>query len=226
MSWYVSIGLYLWELVKTWVHTIFVTPYTTMDMLWILVPVWLAWFFAEFFQEKTGTSMGNAITNATVVVWAAIDCTRQTFRLMNAGELTGFLNISLRFLLLLIIFAYGLVIIILGWRGNKVIKYLGRVREVTYVFAIFVPVFYNAIPFSFKHILAALLFFPLFYFTIELIDRVTPNPRAVDEDNNRGGASGNDDFSLDKPAEPGKDDFSNMGDFGKAPAAGKDDFKF
>ncbi len=229
MSWYVGIGLYFFDLVKIWVHTIFITPFQTLNMLWILVPVWLAWFFAEFFQEKTGTSMGNAITNATVVVWASIDAARQTVSLMSADAVSGFFNIAARFFLILLLFAYGILIIILGVKGNRLIQYIGRIREVTYVFVTFVPVFYNAIPFSFKHILAAIVFFPVFYFAIELIDKVTPDPKAVQEDREdgqKGESTSKDDLSFDKPAETGKDDFGSMDNFGKAPTQrGKDDFK-
>lgn len=182
MAFYIDAGLYIWNLFKLWLSTIFVTPFQNIDMLWLLVPIWIAWFFAEFFQEKMGTSMGNAITNAVVILWGSIDCIRKTLQLMSEKVLTHWLDIGARFGLILLLFAYGAVIVILGWRGNKIIKYIGRVRIVTYVFAMFVPIFYNAIPFSIEHIVAALLFFPVFYFVIELIDHYTPNPKAITED--------------------------------------------
>lgn len=182
MAWYVDIIVYIWTLIKLWISTLFVTPFQTTDMLWILVPVWLTWFFAEFFQEKMGTSMGNAITNSIVVLWASIDCARQTILLMSSGIIVDFWNIFGRFALIIIVLAYGGLIIYLGIKGNKIVKYIGRVREVTYVFAMFVPVFYNVIPFSFNHLFAAILFFPLFYYGIELLDKYTPNPKAVVED--------------------------------------------
>lgn len=182
MLWYVNIALYLWELFREWLNTIFVIPVQNVDMLWLLIPVWMAWFFAEFFQEKRGTSMGNAITNAVVILWGSIDCIRQTLKLMTEGAITNNFDIGLRFGLIFLIFAYGGLIVTLGWKGNPIIKYIGRVREVTYVFAMFVPIFYNAIPFSVGHIISAIIFFPLFYFAIELLDRYTPNPKAMVED--------------------------------------------
>ena len=190
MVWY-SILISLWELFNLWGYTIFVTPFINLNMLWILVPVWLSWFFAEFFQEKTGTSMGNAISNATIVLWAAIDCARQTVHLISAGTLTSPLNISLRFLLLAAIFTYGMTIVVLGWKGNPIIRKIGRIREMTYVFAIFVPVFYNQLPLTFNHVLVAILFFPLFYYAIELLDHITPNPKAIvmDEANPTGSSA-------------------------------------
>ena len=187
MVWYVSIFLYIWELFKHWNNTIIITPFQTLDMLWVLVPVWLGWFFAEFFQEKKGTSMGNAITNSIIIVWGSIDCSRQTVRLISTGVLTNFWSIFARFTIIALILAYGVLIIFFGWKGNPIIKRIGRVREVTYIFAMFVPVFYNVISLSLKHILAAIIFFPLFYFTIELLDKFTPNPKAMIEDIEEGG---------------------------------------
>ena len=175
---------YLWELFRLWLHTIFVVPFQTTDMLWLLVPVWASWFFAEFFQEKTGTSFGNAITNSVVVLWGSIDCTRQTLKLMADHTITNSLNIALRFTLIGLIFIYGVIIILWGWKTKGIIKYLGRIREVTYVFVIFTPMFYDAIPLSLDLLIAAVLFFPLFYFAIELLDRYTPNPKAVVQDIN------------------------------------------
>jgi hypothetical protein len=228
-DWLIGIGLYFWGLFKLWIHTLFVTPFQTTDMLWLLIPVWIGWFFAEFFQEKVGTSMGNAISNSVIIVWGSIDCTRQTVNFIAAGTFHFGLDLVLRFFIIALLLGYGVTIIVFGLKGNKIIKYIGRVREVTYIFAIFTPVFYNALPLTFNHVIAALLFFPLFYFAIELIDRYTPNPKAVVEDLEEGGGekkeggSGSSDLGgFGSPAQPssgagglgGQDDFSKeMGDF-------------
>jgi hypothetical protein len=179
---FAAAGVYLWSLFKLWIHTLFLVPFENLDMLWLLVPVWLAWFFAEFFQEKVGTSIGNAMSNAIVILWGSIDCSRQTVRLIVQHSIAGFWTIFLRFLIIAGIFAYGVLIIVLGWKGNKIIKTIGRIREITYVFVIFVPVFYNATKLSFDLFFAAVLFFPLFYFFIELINRYLPDPKAVVQD--------------------------------------------
>lgn len=173
---------YFWGMFTLWLHTLFVLPFTNTQMLWLLVPIWVAWFFTEFFQEKEGTSLGNAMSNAVIILWGSIDCTRQTIALISTGVLFGTWDLVGRFFLIVLLFVYGIVIVILGWQGNPIIKKIGRIREVTYVFAMFVPVFYNAIPFSLEHLLAAIVFFPVFYFGIELIDRDTPDPKALQED--------------------------------------------
>ena len=52
---------YLWSLFLVW-GGILIAPVLNPSLLWIIVPVWLSWFFAEFFQEKKSTSFGNAIS--------------------------------------------------------------------------------------------------------------------------------------------------------------------
>ncbi|MBI2138346.1 hypothetical protein HYU13_02055 [Candidatus Woesearchaeota archaeon] len=182
MVWYVTIVSYFWMLLKDWLFTIFIIPFKNTDMLWLLVPVWVSWFFAEFFQEKIETSMGNALTNSVIVLWGSIDMARQTVSLIGRGVLRGLGTISLRFSLIWLIFAYGATIVALGIRGNPLIKHIARIREVTYVFVMFVPIFYNAIPFSWNHLIGAAIFFPAYYWIIEFFDRLTPNPKPLTED--------------------------------------------
>ncbi|MBI2139952.1 hypothetical protein HYU14_03440 [Candidatus Woesearchaeota archaeon] len=182
MVWYVTIVSYFWMLLKDWLFTIFIIPFKNTDMLWLLVPVWVSWFFSEFFQEKIGTSMGNALTNTVVVLWGSIDMARQTVRLIGEHVIKGFGSIFLRFSIITLVFAYGATIVVLGIHGNKIIKHIARIREVTYVFVMFVPIFYNAIPLTWNHLIAAGLFFPVYYWVIEFFDRLTPNPTPLTED--------------------------------------------
>jgi hypothetical protein len=151
-------------------------------MLWILVPLWLSWFFGEFFQEKIGTSFGNAISNAVVVIWAGIDCIRQTAGFIEDRLLVSTGDIVIRFLLCGLLIAYGIVIIIYGTKVKEKVKIFGRIRDVTYAFAILVPVLYNVVPFTPDLVIAAVMFFPLFYYAIELVDVKTPTPKAVEAD--------------------------------------------
>jgi len=185
-------------------QTIFILPFKNPDMLWILVPLWLSWFFAEFFQEKLGTSFGNAISNAVVVLWAGIDCVRQTLRFIGDGTVFLKGDIIIRFILCGLLIAYGIVIIIYGTQVKKKVKLFGRIRDVTYAFAILVPVLYNVIPFTTELILSAILFFPLFYYGIELFDIRTPTPKAVRADVE-------DDEQLKIPSET-SDDISGTAD--------------
>ena len=107
MVWYIESLIYIFELFKYWLEVIFVAPIKTLDMLWLLVPIWLGWFFTEFFQEKKGTGMGNAVTNSVIVIWAGIDAVRQTIRLSAQGLITGTFNIISRYIITFFLLLYG-----------------------------------------------------------------------------------------------------------------------
>ncbi|MDO8642266.1 MAG: hypothetical protein Q7R76_01585 [Candidatus Woesearchaeota archaeon] len=172
---------FLWGLLKMWFEAFFIS-FTNLNTVWIIVPIWLSWFFAEFFQEKEGTSFGNAISNGVIPFWVGIDWIRQLTTQLRAPNGTFTSLVASKYAIAALALAYGLIIIVYGIKGRPFIRYFGRIREVTYVLAMFTPFVYGLITPSYQYFLAIVLFFPLFYFVIELIDRVTPKPHAYTED--------------------------------------------
>lgn len=173
-----AMGDALRHMVAEWLRAIFVLPFANAEMLWVLIPVWAIWFFVEFFQEKHGTTMGGAVSNSVVLLWGSVDCARQTTHWLaqNPGMIG---EAIVRYVLIGILFAYGALIVMLGVKGNLLVEKIGRIRTVMYLFIMLVPVFYGEIEFSLSYLLGAIMLFPLFYYLIELIDRNTPDFRAV-----------------------------------------------
>ena len=67
-----------------------------------------------------------------------------------------------------------------------------------YVLVVFTPFIYGEIEPSFIYFLSALLFFPIFYGIIEIIDRLTPEPVSLKEDEEeRKSSGGSDQFSFE-----------------------------
>lgn len=155
ISWFLNLFLG-WLLV-------FISPFKNLNMLWIIVPIYVNWIFTDFFQERRRTSFGNAITNGAVTLWVSIDWIRT---LMNSWE--GFdLIIFFKFVLIVLVFIYGAVIIVQGIRGKDFVTKFGRVRETSYVMLMFTPIIYGVLELNLLNILAIVLFFPVFYFLIE-----------------------------------------------------------
>lgn len=175
-----AILLFFWDLFVTWL-SIFIAPLKNLEILWIIFPIWISWFFAEFFQEKQGTDFGNAISNGVVVLWVGIDWVRYIFRLTGTGELTFGLEFMIKIFISMVCFTYGLIIVIEGIKNNKFIPFIGRIREVTYVLVMFSPIMYDIIELTWKNLLAMIVFFPIFYILIEIIDRNTPTPKYMDQ---------------------------------------------
>lgn len=173
--------LWIWHFFLVWIG-IFGAYFTSFNLLWIGIPVFLSWFFAEFFQEKRGTSLGNAISNGIIPLWVGMDWARMLFSMMEAKELGLNIYFFLKLFLAALMFAYGIWIIIEGIKAKKMVHFIGRVRVVTYFALAFTPIFYDKIKPTWEIFLAIALFFPLFYYLIELIDRITPNPESIEEE--------------------------------------------
>ncbi len=169
---------FLWQLLATF-GSLIAAPFQSFDMLWIIVPVYLNWVFTEIYQEKRGTSLGNAISNGVVALWVGIDWARTG---VNAFIYVWWGTLLPKLLIALLMVAYGLMIIIWGIKAKKTTKSIGRIREVTYFTLIFTPLIYGAVEFGWMVFLSAVIFFPIFYFLVELLLRLVPNPATYEEE--------------------------------------------
>jgi len=175
-----TVLLFIWDLIKTWL-SIFIAPLKKLEILWIIVPIWVNWFFTEFFQEKKGTSLGNAVTNGGIMIWVGVDWLRYIIRLMSEGSIRfGFITL-LKFVLALIAAGIGIFIVIEGVKAKRFVHFVGRVRETTYILVMISPIIYGIIPLSWKVFAVIIIFAPAFYYLIELIDQLTPTPKTYEE---------------------------------------------
>jgi len=155
---------------------ILAAPIKNPDMLWILVPIYLNWVFTDYYQERKGTDFGNAITNGVVTIWVGMDWIRQSLKdaVFNM-TLASKIGISVFFMI------YGLIIMIESAKAKKIAHYIGRIREVSYFMIVMTPIFYQAIVFDWVTLVAILVFFPVFYFIAEAINRILPAPPGEEE---------------------------------------------
>lgn len=176
-----QIILAAWNHFILWI-SIFTAPFKKPEMFWIIVPIWVNWFFTEFFVEKHGTTFGNAISNGVIPILASLDWARYLYRLLSEGIILLTIGTFLKFALAALVFAYGIFVIIAGIRIKNIIFYIGRIRWITYVLVMVTPIVYNVIKFNFQTFLSILLFFPLYWWVIEIFDRVTPEPKVYEEE--------------------------------------------
>lgn len=174
LIWFVISGI--WKLFVYWL-SIFAAPIKQPEMFWIIIPIWVNWFFTEFFQEKYGTSFGNAVSNGVIAIFAGIDWTRYMYRLMVEGYIRFTFGVFLKFFFAVSVFGYGIFVMIEGIRIKQIVFFIGRIRWVTYILVMFTPIVYGVIKPDLYTLLAILLFFPVYYWVIEYFDRITPEPR-------------------------------------------------
>ena len=166
---------FIWSLLQAWLYAFYVS-FTNSETIWIIIPIWLSWFFTEFFQEKKGTSFGDAISNGVVPFWVGIDWMRQLTLQLTSNDISFSPLVFVKYLISVLILIYGFIIIAFGIKGKDFIKYFGRIREVTYILAVLTPFVYGLITPSYRYFLSVIIFFPVFYFIVEFIDRLTPEP--------------------------------------------------
>jgi len=206
-----AILMYLWDLIKTG-GSLWAAPFTNLEMLWVIIPAYLNWMFADFFQEKKHTSLGNAVSNAVIVLWASIDWTRTSLRFYGDKIITGW-NLTANIATSVFVFLYGAFVVYEGIKGRKLTHFIGRIRVVTYIVLMITPLVYGMEDISLaKAIISIILFFPLFYYLNELIEYLLPDPVSIKEDEGSSGfESGSDSGSLNDFDTSGKnDDFSDM----------------
>ena len=86
-------------------------------------------------------------------------------------------GVFLKIIVSLGVFVYGFYVIMLGIKTHKLVYFIGRIRWVTYLLVMFTPIVYNVIRMDFYTLLGIIVFFPLYYWLIEIFDRITPEPK-------------------------------------------------
>ncbi len=164
-----------------------VAPIKNPEMLWILVPVYLNWILTDYYQERKGTSFGNAMSNGFVAIWVGLDWTRQLAT--NFPGLSAAFAVKLAVGVFFVIF--GLAIMLESAKAKPIAKYIGRIREVSYFIIVATPIYYNVIPINLTTILAILIFFPVWYGIGEALDRAFgPSAGEQEEEMEKGGPGG------------------------------------
>lgn len=156
---------------------LFAAPFYIPDSLWVILPIYLNWLVTEYFQEKRGVDFPNAICNGFVMLWVGVDWLRTSVRMYP----TPVSEIILRVILSLFCVIYGAVVMLEGARGSSLTFYFGRIREVTYFLLVLTPVFYGFVPPDLVTLVAIVMFFPVFYLGVLIVDELLPSPKVLDK---------------------------------------------
>lgn len=153
-------------------------PASKLDVLYILVPVYINWLVNDYYQERKGTSLGNAAANGFVAVWVGIDWFRTMIPRMGYYTMFSFswMFLAFKFLVAIAVLIYGITVMRYAIEGNPIAKKIGKIREISYICLVFTPFVYDLIKVkapTFMEFLptfiGVILFFPVFYFIVDYI---------------------------------------------------------
>jgi len=150
------------------VFLMFKTPFIQPDLLWIIVPIYINWIINDIFTDKVPDFV-NFVSGGFTALWIGMTLGRDLTMAATSDTLTTLS--SLQGIVVIFLIVFGLVIVIEAARKKEIVKYIARTREITYLLLWLVPLFFNIIPANIDTLIAALIFFPIFYIIIEFIDR-------------------------------------------------------
>lgn len=138
-----------------------------LDITYSLLPVYLNWIISDYFQERKGTSLGNAASNGFTGAWVGIDWIRAAHHRYLLSNNFEFLVGKLLFALLML--GYGAIVLREAALGRKLASYIGRIRTISYVAIMLTPIVYEVVKPDFTTLLTVILFFPLCYGLAEFV---------------------------------------------------------
>ena len=153
--------------------TIFLSTLTNEKIVWITYPVYIVWFSLELLEERIKFTYGNSLANSIIFSWVSIDWLRYIY-LHNEFDNYNKLILTIFFLSL------SIFILIASLKRKKIAKILGKTGFFAYFQIMFTPFIYGIIEFTYINFLAVIIFYPLIYFTIYVIDKLVP--KFVDEE--------------------------------------------
>jgi len=173
--------------------TIFISTLTNIEIIWITYPIYITWFAMEFLVERKEIKYSHSLANSIIFSWVSIDWLRDLY--LN-NELNDYnkLIITLFFLFL------SLFILIASIKRKKIAKLLGKTGFFSYFQIMFTPFIYGIIEFNYINFLSVIIFFPLIYITVYVIDKLLPEfieeeDKKFEEENEENNEEDNDNFA-------------------------------
>ena len=147
--------------------TIFISTLTNIEIIWITYPIYITWFAMEFLVERKEIKYSHSLANSIIFSWVSIDWLRDLY--LN-NELNDYnkLIITIFFLFL------SLFILIASIKRKKIAKLLGKTGFFSYFQIMFTPFIYGIIEFNYINFLSVIIFFPLIYIAVYVIDKLLP----------------------------------------------------
>ena len=172
---------------------IFISTLTNIEIIWITYPVYITWFAMEFLVERNEIRYSHSLANSIIFSWVSIDWLRHLY-LDNELNDYNKLIITLFFLFL------SIFILIASIKKKKIAKILGKTGFFSYFQIMFTPFIYGTIEFNYINFLSVIIFFPIIYLTVYIIDKLVPDfveeeEKKFEEENEENNEEDNNNFA-------------------------------
>jgi large-conductance mechanosensitive channel len=173
--------------------TIFISTITNVEIIWVTYPVYITWFAMEFLVERKEIGYSHSLANSIIFSWVSIDWLRHLYLDHELNDYNK-LIITLFFLFL------SIFILIASIKRKKIAKILGKTGFFSYFQIMFTPFIYGTIEFTYIDFLSVIIFFPLIYIAVYVIDKLVPEfieeeEKKFEEENEENFEEDNDNFA-------------------------------
>lgn len=141
------------------------------NFLWLVIPIFFGGVIADKYQEEFKTSIGNAISNGTLIIFSAFSWVQL---ILSRPHFPIDVTMS-QLLLSAIITLYGFSIIASSFNKGQFAQIYGRIRVVTFMLMFFTIVIYVPILYNFISILLFVFLFPFYYAFITELIKILPD---------------------------------------------------
>jgi len=147
--------------------TIFISTLTNVEIIWVTYPVYIVWFSMELFIERIKFTYGHSLANSIIFSWVSIDWLRHLYLHHEFGNYN-------KLILTIFFLSLSIFILISSLKRKKIARILGRTGSFAYFQIMFTPFIYGIIEFTYINFLAVIIFYPLVYFAVYVIDKLVP----------------------------------------------------
>jgi len=173
--------------------TIFISTLTNVEIIWVTYPIYITWFAMEFLVERKEIKYSHSLANSIIFSWVSIDWLRHLYLYHELNDYNK-LIITLFFLFL------SLFILIASIKRKKIAKILGKTGFFSYFQIMFTPFIYGTIEFNYIDFLSVIIFFPLIYISVYVIDKLVPEfieeeEKKFEEEDEENNEEDNDNFA-------------------------------
>ncbi|MDA3856114.1 MAG: hypothetical protein PF569_07695 [Candidatus Woesearchaeota archaeon] len=140
------------------------------NFFWIVIPILFIGIVTDKYQEESGTSVGNAISNGALIIftgfsWIQIISSRINFSIDV---------IASQYIFAVFIILYGFSIIGSGFGSGEFAKVYGRIRVITFMLIFFTMMIYVPLLYNYVSVVLFVLLFPFYYAFITELIKIMP----------------------------------------------------
>jgi len=144
-------------------------PLTNFEALWFLLPVYFNWLLFEIFFEHEEKRFGRRFINGFTLIWISLGFIKY---LIQSFVLS--VNWIIKLIIVILTMIFGGHILVWALKGNKIIKHIGRTRELSFLIIFITPFFFDLLEFDVTYLLSGLILYVTFYLIFLILQRIVP----------------------------------------------------